>query len=996
MARTMICGFEWRATDSRETSYDNNNFSNWASSGSVAVETGAGNFRSGTASLKATPASGVAGFFGPASGTLTGYHRFYIKVTSLPGSTRQIYGAAATAGNLRITSSGTIEYRSASTVVGTSSTALTDTTKWYRIEARFTTGTSVVCLRIDGVDEVTGNATTGATVAFGANDTVAATYTAYFDDFVIDNTGFPGDSSVVLLRPISDNNRGSWTGGSGGTTNLFDAVDNLPAGGVATASQSNTTNIESAANSASDNCDLNCTDYTTAGVTGTITAIMASCRHAEDISTNTKSGALTIVSNPAQSGEDSFTFGGDAGAANTDSGSASTWFTTVGTVQSSPSVTLGTSPVLRIGKRTATTRVVDCDAMGIYVEFVPSAATTVTGSDTSTGNPTETSTLVVPWASSDSLSVGLTEGVSIKAIFSANDDQAIHLDELTSLQDFIAMANLGEVAAVAVVIVGSDTLAGLLEGATAFILVSTGDTVSGLAESATPAATISTADTMGGLTDASTSKLFSSTSDTCSQLAEQTTGNNTCQASETFGGLAEDTRNLLLSAVGESITGLTENATPAATLSTSDTATVNPTEDVRLQVNNTAAELLTGLAEDSTSRLFLNPADTLPGLTEDQRSALLSSVNDTTTGNPTEDYRDFVSVATEESLVVGLAEASSVSVNDVGGATAVSSSDSLQVSLVEDATSLLLSQREDACSQLADSQTLFNACQASETLPGLTENADSKLLSSVDESVTGLTDAATININANAADTLGGLAEDTTSRLFLNPGELLTGLSEDNQNTLASATSDTLTVGLTETSTLEAGGITSISGSDTLPLGLAEDTTSALFSRAEETFAGFAETATGSATGQASDTLGNLTENVAVIVLVSTPDSLQVTVSDAFSSILVAATGTENVGGLAEDVTNALTASTEDTLPLTVQEAVSRILAVLTTDEQVAIQLTEAADAVDAASIIHAKTGSDILTHLTDHAVVHTYLADDTVRIITTVDFTGEYTAIFD
>jgi hypothetical protein len=84
---------------------------------------------------------------------------------------------------------------------------------------------------------------------------------------------------------------------------------------------------------------------------------------------------LLIVSNPTQVGEDAFTYGNDVGAHGAEVGN---WGKDLGTVQASPSVTLGTSPVLRVGKRTATTRVVCVDGMGIYVEYTPPAAAAAT------------------------------------------------------------------------------------------------------------------------------------------------------------------------------------------------------------------------------------------------------------------------------------------------------------------------------------------------------------------------------------------------------------------------------------------------------------------------------------------------------------------------------------------------------------------------------------------------------------------------------------------
>lgn len=377
MARRFLCGFEWNATDGREVSLPN------PATGTNPPTIDAAIKRSGTYALKLNPPSGGSSRYDVYS-IACAYIRYYVRVTALPTSLSRMLSGDLGSFNtfVNVSSTGALElYEGGSapyTLIGTSTTKLTDTTKWYRIELRSGTASLAPILRIDGVDEITGTAgsTLNAFPAFGPGVTEADTYTAYIDDVAGDDADWVGDSQIVLLRPTSDNASGGWTGGAGGTTNLWDAVDNLPAVGKATANQTNTTNIENAVSSTTDNCDFNLTTYTTAGVPSgsTILSVQAHCRHGEDVATGTKTGALQIVSNPAQSGEDAFTFGNDAGAAVDEY--STTWKNTLGTMQASPSVTLGTAPVVRVGKRTATTRVVLIDAVGMYVEYVAAAAAT--------------------------------------------------------------------------------------------------------------------------------------------------------------------------------------------------------------------------------------------------------------------------------------------------------------------------------------------------------------------------------------------------------------------------------------------------------------------------------------------------------------------------------------------------------------------------------------------------------------------------------------------
>jgi len=178
-----------------------------------------------------------------------------------------------------------------------------------------------------------------------------------------------------MLLPTSVNAAGSWTKADGTTTtNLETSVDNVPPAGVASANEAANpgASIRSAANSATDNCDLNMATYTSAGVSGTINGVMGVVRNGEDIATGTKTGGIQIISNPTSAGESSITFGNDLGAHGAEAG---LWYTEKTIITAGTGITLGISPVLRVGKRTATTRVVCVDFMGIYVDYTPATVT---------------------------------------------------------------------------------------------------------------------------------------------------------------------------------------------------------------------------------------------------------------------------------------------------------------------------------------------------------------------------------------------------------------------------------------------------------------------------------------------------------------------------------------------------------------------------------------------------------------------------------------------
>jgi len=337
--------------------------------------------RTGTYSGKVVPTSGVSCRFQLAFmvGTAgVAFLRFYIRVTARPATTaRLIHGQiSASSTSLRLNPDGTVAYYQNTTLIGTSTIALTDTTRWYMLEIRTLDGTSVTVLQIDGVPQVTGSPSSWTLSSqLGADDTVADTYTAYFDDVAWDTAAFPGPGKAVLLRPISDNARAAlWTGGVGGTTNLFDAVNNNPP--IGTATETDLTQIEHAGGAAgtTDAYDANMTSYTTAGMgaSDTVNSISFFIVHGEDSGTGTKLLNFSLVSNPTQASSlANFTAGGDVGALGT---YGSNWTMRVNGIISSPSVTLGTSPVMRVVRPETAARVASVCFMGMYVDYTPHPA----------------------------------------------------------------------------------------------------------------------------------------------------------------------------------------------------------------------------------------------------------------------------------------------------------------------------------------------------------------------------------------------------------------------------------------------------------------------------------------------------------------------------------------------------------------------------------------------------------------------------------------------
>jgi hypothetical protein len=371
MALTFMCGFEAQAMsvdggDGLSVTVQLNGTSSYSTA----------QHRTGAASIRCNPASGASGYV---SATDTpNYVHFGFYVATLPSVDRRIFGGAPQAGRItvRLTSAGTLTLYDNVTLVGTSSAAFASP-GWHWVGIRQVTGTSVTFLQIDGVNEITGTVTIssvwGSIAGFVGTEASAAD--AYVDDMISDSAGLLQPSNVALLVPISDNARATlWVAGAAGTTNLWDAVNNKPPAGVASASETNTTNIEHDGGAAgtTDAYDANLTTYATAGVNSgdTVLAVQSIIRHGEDIATGTKNLAFGLTSNPSESLSANFTAGGDAGAHGAEAG---LWVTKTNALITSPSVTVGSSPILRVTRPETASRVACVDFMGLIVAWTPAA-----------------------------------------------------------------------------------------------------------------------------------------------------------------------------------------------------------------------------------------------------------------------------------------------------------------------------------------------------------------------------------------------------------------------------------------------------------------------------------------------------------------------------------------------------------------------------------------------------------------------------------------------
>ena len=353
---------------------------------------------SGTRSLKFDSGAGNAAAYAlvglkiaefPATGTPV-FARAYFYFDNLPtAATTKVlvlkgFGGGAIV-SARVTSGAKLAlYNDVSNAqIGSDSATTLAAATWYRIEVSYTSsssaGTQAAELQLDGVSVASSSTLTIATsrnlsdLSIGWQTAPGASLVGHADDFALNDglgasqNSWPGQGKIVLLKPISDNAVGTgWVDGDGAGT-LFGSVDNTPPVGAATPADG--TQIKNLTSTTTANYDANMTTYSGGGLgpTDTISLVQAVINHAEAIATGTKAGAVLIVSNPAQAVEDTFNYGDDGGAMGA---FAANWSTQWGSAQYVPAVNIGTAPVMRVGKRTATTREVDVDFMGIYVEYI--------------------------------------------------------------------------------------------------------------------------------------------------------------------------------------------------------------------------------------------------------------------------------------------------------------------------------------------------------------------------------------------------------------------------------------------------------------------------------------------------------------------------------------------------------------------------------------------------------------------------------------------------
>ena len=327
----------------------------------------------------------------------TVYAREYFNFTNLPASTVSILAplsVISTGGAVKITSGGVVQLwdnTAANVQIGSDGPTLSTGT-WYMIELAITLNASSLITsveaRVEGSSIASGSVTgvgafSQASFSAGWIDAPGTSKVVNIDDGAInDSTGaanntWCGSGGVVLLVPTGDSAKGTgWTNDAAGTTNFFDAVDNKPPVGIAdTTGGSGLHQLRNATANANSSYDATMTTYTAAGVPAgaTINAVLPFVVTAAPVTTSSKQGTVGVVSNPTIANV-ALDIAGTSGAFWSGSAAgtyATGWKGSRGTFTATPSVTLGTAPVMRITQVTSSTRIAMVCFMGIYVDYTP-------------------------------------------------------------------------------------------------------------------------------------------------------------------------------------------------------------------------------------------------------------------------------------------------------------------------------------------------------------------------------------------------------------------------------------------------------------------------------------------------------------------------------------------------------------------------------------------------------------------------------------------------
>ncbi len=387
MARIITAGAEtgYTGSGSDTTAPDGFNVSGTVTASAGSARSGALGY---SANSGAGPATAYRGWNIAGSFDLTYHMRFFARFAAFPSATVQIArirsAASAQLLTVRLTSTGTLQlWNEPSAVqIGSDSAALS-LNQWAQIEIALlqpTAGNATVGARLNGTDFVPSTTATLTGAASGqyhvgiVAPNGVTTFQMDFDDVALNDstagagqTSWCGNGQVVLLRPTADSSRVGWTDGAGGTSALWDAVNNTPPTG--SASPGATTQIKDTASNTTDTYVATLATYTAAGVPAGSTVTTARIiGNIGQVGTSAHSFGLAS-SNPTIA---EVTRSGTAAAAGT---FPTNWVWATSGFSYLPAPTLGSAPTITVRKNTSDgTNASYVDAVGLIVEYVPPSA----------------------------------------------------------------------------------------------------------------------------------------------------------------------------------------------------------------------------------------------------------------------------------------------------------------------------------------------------------------------------------------------------------------------------------------------------------------------------------------------------------------------------------------------------------------------------------------------------------------------------------------------
>jgi hypothetical protein len=319
------------------------------------------------------------------------YWRAYVRWTATPAADFTLLAldnAGTVQLRVKLTPSGALRVIAGPTDFGVG--AVVAAGSWHAIEVRVQVSPSSWEVRVDGAPNymsASGGAGLGAnglgSLTVGDSAASPGAVVVYVDDLAVNDDqgtlqnswaaspegGGVSGGHVALLRPVADAQVGSWTGGAGGTTSLWDALDNVPP--VGAAAGGNTAQIQTMAiNTSADEYRATLPTYA-AGIPDADTLVVghAIVCHAEIVATGFKNGSFSVLSNPAQGAFDTFIYGYDLGAAGT---WPANWGASIGTAVDLSATAKSAAAVLAVRKTSGVTTANGRSAvagLGLLVEY---------------------------------------------------------------------------------------------------------------------------------------------------------------------------------------------------------------------------------------------------------------------------------------------------------------------------------------------------------------------------------------------------------------------------------------------------------------------------------------------------------------------------------------------------------------------------------------------------------------------------------------------------